>query len=142
MSLIHWDPFREMEQMMKRIPERMGALSVNDSFIPAIDMYEDGANIVIKTPLAGIDPNNVEVSVDNGTLTIKGEARTEHEIDEKNYYRKEIRSGSFFRQVALPSGVKEDEVNAEFADGVLKITAPKTGESKPKQVHVTVVKKN
>lgn len=126
---------------MKRFPARVGALSANDSFIPAVDIYEEGNSIVVKTPLAGIDPSNVEVSVEKGMLTIKGEAKTEHEVDEKNYYRKEIRSGSFFRQVSLPSDVKEDELRAEFEGGVLKISAPRVEVSETRKVDVKVVKK-
>ncbi|PIR78013.1 MAG: hypothetical protein COU28_03990, partial [Candidatus Magasanikbacteria bacterium CG10_big_fil_rev_8_21_14_0_10_36_16] len=70
------------------------------------------------------------------------ESKREHEIDEKNYYRKEVRSGSFFRQVALPVPVQEDNVIAEFEDGVLKITCPKADENKSKKISVKVVKKN
>ena len=141
MSLTHWDPFREMEELMRRFPARRQGLALNNGFVPAVDMYEEGNNLIVKTPLAGVDPEKVEVSVENQVLTIKGEDKTEHEVDEKNYYRKEIRSGSFFRQVPLPMAVKEDDLEAEFADGILKITAPKQEKPQPKKVNVKVVKK-
>jgi len=79
--------------------------------------------------------------VEKGVLTIEGESQREHEIDEKNYYRKEVRGGSFFRQVSLPVAVKEDDVSAEFTDGVLKITCPKAEEKKKNKVSVKVIKK-
>jgi HSP20 family protein len=90
-------------------------------------MYETDKAVVVEAPLAGVRPEDVSVSVQNGMLMVKGESKKEHEIDEKNYYRKEVRSGSFFRQIPLPTGVLEDKVTAEFEDGVLKITCPKTG---------------
>ncbi|PSO44849.1 MAG: Hsp20/alpha crystallin family protein, partial [Parcubacteria group bacterium QH_9_35_7] len=78
-----------------------------------------------EAPLAGIDPSNVNVSIENGVLSIKGESKKEHEVDDEDYYRKEIRSGSFFRQLSLPTKVNEDGISAEFKDGVLTITCPK-----------------
>lgn len=76
-----------------------------------------------------------------GVLTVKGATKKEHEVDEKNYYRKELRSGSFFRQIALPVAVKEDAVKAEFEDGVLKITCPKAASTPVKKVAVKIIKK-
>jgi len=110
--------------------------------MPAMDMYEEKDSIVVKTPLAGINPDNVQVSVEKGVVTIQGESKKEHEVDDKNYYRKEIRGGSFFRQVVLPTAVKEKDVKAEFEDGVLKITCPKKEEEKAKQINVKIIKKS
>ncbi|MFA5062127.1 MAG: Hsp20/alpha crystallin family protein [Patescibacteria group bacterium] len=99
------------------------------AFVPAMDMYETDKDVVVKLPLAGIKPEDVSISVEKGVLVIKGGSKNEHEVDEKNYYRKEIRSGAFYREVALPTAVLEDKVSAEFQDGVLKITAPKAEKS-------------
>lgn len=141
MSLIRynpWDPFAEMEEMFNRLPAMHG---MGKGFSPAMDVYETKTSVVVKAPLAGVDPKDVEVSVEQGVLSVKGETKKEHEVDDKNYYRKEMRSGSFYRQVALPAPVKEDQVKAEFEDGVLKITCPKAAEKKPKKVNVEVKKK-
>ena len=132
MKLVPWDPFAEMEEMM----------NMHNRFVPAVDMYETKDAVMIEMPLAGIDTKDVEVSVENGVLTVQGKSKKEHEVEEKNYYRKEIRSGSFFRQVALPVAVKEDEVEAVFEDGLLKVTCPKTAPSQAKKVNIKVVKKN
>ena len=143
MSLIRWspimDPFQEMEDVMRSFPSLP---AMQKAFVPAMDVYETKDAVVVETPLAGIKPEDVEVSVEKGVLTIQGQTQKEHEVDEKNYYRKEVRGGSFFRQVALPVPVKEDNVKAEFEDGVLKITAPKVEPTKAKKVSVQVVKKN
>ena len=134
MSLIRWspmwDPFQEMEEVMS-----------HKGFVPAMDVYETNDAVMVETPLAGVKPEDVRVSVEKGVLTLQGESSKEHEVDEKNYYRKEVRSGSFFRQVALPAPVKEDSVTAEFEDGVLKIMCPKAGPTEAKKIEV-VVKKN
>lgn len=133
MSLIRWspmwDPFEEMELMMGK------------AFVPAMDVYETKDAVIVETPLAGIDPNNVKVTVEKGVLTVSGESKKEHEVDEKNYYRKEVRSGSFYRQIFLPAPVKEDTVKAEFEDGVLKVTCPKTTPAAAKKIDVKIVKK-
>lgn len=132
MSLIryspNWDPFQKMEEM----------ISAHKGFVPAMDVYETKDAIVIEAPLAGIDPKDVSVSVEKGVLTLQGETKKEHEVDDKNYYRKEIRSGSFFRQIALPGAVREDGVSAEFENGVLKITCPKSAPTTAKKIDVKI----
>lgn len=109
------------------------------SFVPAMNVYEENGAIMIETPLAGINPKDVSVSVEKGVLTVQGETKKEHEVDDKNYYRKEIRSGSFFRQFALPSAVNEEEVSAEFENGMLKIRAPKVEPKAGKKIDVKII---
>lgn len=140
MKLVNWDPFREMEEMMNRLPSTFNAPSMSNVFVPAVDVYETKDAVVMETPLAGIRPEDVEVSVEKGLLTIQGQSRKEHEVEEKNYYRKEVRTGSFYRQVALPVPVKEDKVEAVYEEGVLKVTCPKTAPSQAKKVQVKIKK--
>lgn len=147
MSLIRWspswDPFHEMEEVMNRLPSVWQPQGLSQGgFIPAVDMYETKENVVVETPLAGINPRDVTVSVENGVLTISGESKKEREVEEKNYYRKETRSGSFYRQVPLPVSVKEDSVSAEFEEGILKVTCPKALPGTSKKIDVTIKKKN
>ncbi|MEK7139528.1 MAG: Hsp20/alpha crystallin family protein, partial [Patescibacteria group bacterium] len=82
-----WDPFEEMDQMMAWPGNRAQA------FVPAIDVYQDNDNVYVETALAGVDPTKVEVNIENDVLTIKGASERQSEVDDKNYYRKEIRSG-------------------------------------------------
>lgn len=132
-----WDLLDEMEGFDKLIP------SINQkSFMPALDIYETDKAVVVEIPLAGVKPEDVEVGVEKGVLTLKGESKKEHEIDDKNYYRKEIRSGSFYREVALPTAVVESQVKAEFEDGILKIIAPKADKTKVKKINVKIINKN
>lgn len=132
------DPFSEI---MNRLPT-LANNGKMQPYMPPMDVYETGNAVMIEAPLAGVDPEDVEVSVEDGILTVQGHAKKEHEVEEKNYYRKEVRSGSFYRQIVLPAAVKEEEVSAEFESGVLKITAPKKEEQKEvKKIKVEVKKK-
>jgi len=110
-------------------------------YTPAVDMYEDKDNIVIETQLGGIDPEKVDISIENNTLTIKGESEKKSEVEDKNYYRKEIRRGSFYRSIPLPTKVDGDKASAVNEDGILKITVPKALEMKPKTIKIQTKKK-
>ena len=144
MSIIKWSPFLMpslADEMDKMFEGGLPSMSGSFGFTPAIDVYETKDAVVAETPLAGIDPKDVEVTVQNGVLTVKGESKKESEVDDKNYYRKEVRSGSFYRQVALPTKVQEDGATAEFENGMLKVIIPKATEIKAKTIKVEVKKK-
>ena len=142
MAIIPWSPmpdmWRDMDEVFNRFPMMPGSMK---TFVPPMDMYETDKAVVVEMPLAGMKPEDVDVSVEKGVLVVKGESKNEHEVDDKNYYRKEIRSGAFYREVALPTPVLEDKVAAEFQDGILKITAPKAQPTATKRIAVKVVKK-
>lgn len=110
-------------------------------FTPAVDMYEDKDNIVIETQLGGIDPDKVDIAIENNVLSIKGESEKKSEVDDKNYYRKEIRRGSFYRSIPLPTKVDGENASAVNEDGILKITIPKAPEVKPKTIKIQSKKK-
>jgi HSP20 family protein len=140
-SLIRWtpffDPFEEMDKMLGNLPVSAGSLPVGkNSFVPAIDLYEDKDNVVVEATLAGIDPENVDISIENDVLIIKGESEKKSEVEDKNYYRKEIRRGSFYRSVPLPARVDGDKAKAVAESGVLRITVPKASEAKPKTIKI------
>ncbi|MDO8584236.1 MAG: Hsp20/alpha crystallin family protein [bacterium] len=132
MALIKWSPF-----LFDSFPSRggfaYGEEGMGDEMVPAnrqsivppVDMYETETSVVVETPLAGVDPSKVEISIDNGVLSIKGSMERKTEVDEKNYYRKEVRSGTVFRQIALPTRVVEGKAEASFENGILKIEIPK-----------------
>lgn len=108
----------------------------SERFIPAVDVYDEEGNVIVEAPLAGINPEDVNVSIDNGVLSIEGESEKSHEVDEEDYYRKEVRTGSFFRQISLPAQIDEENIEAEFQDGVLKITCPKKERTGGKEIEV------
>ena len=140
MPIIKWSPFIEpFEEMEKMMEEWHRGNPVG--FTPAVDVYETQKDVVVETPLAGVDPQDVEIAIENDVLTIKGEMKRQSEVEDKNYYRQEVRSGSFFRSVALPAHVQADEASAESSEGMLKITIPKAPEIKPKTIPIKVNKK-
>lgn len=144
MSLIKWNPFLSsnyFDDFDKVFNDFLPATRPVSGFVPAVDMYEDKDNVIVETQLAGIDPEQVDISIENDILSIKGEAEKKTEVDEKNYYRKEIRRGSFYRSVPLPTRVLGDKASALAEGGILKITIPKAPEVKPKSIKIKTSKK-
>ncbi|MDD5726739.1 MAG: Hsp20/alpha crystallin family protein [Patescibacteria group bacterium] len=138
-NLMKWspfyDPFDKMDEMFKDLPSV--ALS-KQGLIPPIDMYDTKDAVVVETTLPGADPKKVSVEIENGILTIKGSSERKTEVDEKDYYRKEIRAGQVFRQVSLPARIEEGEAQATFENGILRVTIPKSPEAKAKSVKIDV----
>ena len=143
MSLIKWSPFLSdnyFDDMDKMISEFMPISRGNKGFMPAVDMYEDNDNVVVETQLAGIDPEKIDISIENDVLCIKGEGEKKIEVEEKNYYRKEIRRGNFYRSIPLPTRVDGDKASAVAEEGILKIYIPKASEAKPKSIKIKTKK--
>ena len=128
MSLIKWSPMWADE---------WDSLSTfGQDFAPALDIYQDKDNVIVEASLAGINPENVEIAIENNVLSIKGESEKKSEVEDKNYYRKEVRRGSFYRSVQLPAHVIGDKAEANYEKGILKITIPHAPESKPKKIEI------
>jgi HSP20 family protein len=105
---------------------------------PAVDLYEEKDEIVVKAELPGMDKNNIEVNLSDHQLIIKGEKKKEEEVKEENYYRSERSYGSFLRALELPTDVHADKVKASFKNGILEVRLPKTEEAKAKEIKVKV----
>lgn len=127
---MHWQPIMDLDRIFDEDRWFSG------SFSPAMDVYQDGDNVIAKVSLPDIEPKNIEVSVENDVLTVSGETREKKEIKHEDYYRKEIREGSFSRSVVLPMKVKNEKVKASYEKGVLTITMPKAEEVKPRRVAI------
>ena len=145
MDLGRWE--REMDRMMddffdRRMrpwwPARWFRGMDAELAAPAVDVFEDKNDIVVKAELPGIEKNNVEVNLTDHMLTIKGEKKKEEETKEENYYRSERSYGSFLRTVELPKDVHADKVKAAFKNGILEVRLPKTEEAKAKEIKVKV----
>jgi HSP20 family protein len=133
------EPFRhEMEDLMGRFfGEENGNGRAMKTWAPQVDMEETEKEILVKADLPGIDPKAIEISIENGILTVRGEKKEEKEEKKKNYHRIERFSGMFYRQISLPAGVDADKVSATSANGVVTITVPKKAEAQPKRIAVT-----
>lgn len=145
MDLTRWE--RDMDRIMEGFfdrrmrpwwPERWSRREVMELEAPAVDLFEDKNEIVIKAELPGMEKENVEVKLTDHMLTIKGEKKKEEEVKEENYYRSERSYGSFIRTLELPADVHADKVKASFKNGVLEVRLPKTEEAKTKEVKVKV----
>ena len=150
-GLIPWRPFRELENIeqhfedvfdrswlpavWRRIP------SLEMGWAPAVEVFEKEGKFVVKAELPGIKEEDMDISVVDNTLTIKGEKKTESEVKEEDYYCCECSYGSFSRSIALPSNVDAKKIAASYEDGVLGISLPKASEVKPKKISISAKKK-
>ena len=101
-----------------------------------VDLSETEEEVVVKAALPGIDPEQVEISVNDGVLTVKGETKSDESTEGENYHRREIRYGAFHRAMSLPAEVDGDKADAEFKDGILTVTLPKAEQARPKQIKI------
>jgi len=148
--LTRWDPFHQFSTMQDRVnrmnrlfresysPEGPEEALTTTSFAPPVDIYEDEHNITLKIEVPGIDEKDIDVRIENNTLTVHGERKIEKEEKEENFRRVERQYGSFIRSFTLPSSVDSGQVSAHYDNGVLKIKLAKKAEAKPKQIKVNV----
>ena len=146
MNLVKWNPWREMEAFQNRLgnffhePFFATSLLKDETGMgrwePAVDIYNDKDNIVIKAELPGVDKKDIKVDLKDHVLTLKGERSYENEVKEDNYYHKERVFGKFQRTFRIPVNLDPEKIKADFKDGVLKIEIPKPEEEKPKKIAV------
>lgn len=129
-GIMRWSPIWDMEKFFDE------GFAVEAGFTPAIDVRQDKDNVIVETSLPGIEPDKVDISVENDVLTISGRTEEKKEVKREDYYRKEIREGSFSRSVILPMPVKAEAAEAEYAKGILKIFIPKAEAAKPKKIAI------
>lgn len=143
------DPFRELATLQDRLNslfENFGDANGKEqlargTFAPAVDVYEDEHNLVLKLEVPGVNEEDLNVSLENNTLTVSGERKFEKEEKEENFHRIERRYGSFTRTFRLPNTVDAENVEAGYDKGILKITLAKRAEAKPRQIKVGVGQK-
>ena len=137
------DPFRELASFFENFSGPTGKDQLTSgSFVPPVDVYEDEHSLILKLEVPGVNEEDLNVSVENDTLTVQGERKFEKEEKEENYRRVERQYGTFTRTFTLPQTVDSENVSANYDKGVLKITLPKKAEAKPKQIKVNVGSEN
>jgi HSP20 family protein len=146
---VRWDPFKELEEIgerfgrvFSRLPSRRGengreAMTVTD-WVPTVDVSEDDKEYLVKTEIPEVDKKDVKVTVQDSVLTIQGERKRETEENGKRFHRVERAYGTFMRSFTLPEDVAEDQVRAEFKDGLLLVHLPKAEKPQPKAVEIKV----
>ncbi len=151
-ELTLWKPFRELTpftdfERMRREMDRLwdsfferGVTRHDEEreWLPSLDVAETKNEIVVKAEIPGMDPKNIDISLTDGLLSIKGEKKQEKEEKEENYHLIERSYGSFTRSIRLPNEVQSDKINASYKNGVLKVVLPKSEEAKKKEVKIKV----
>lgn len=147
MAIVRWEPFRDLvttqDRFNRLFNDTFARVFGNDepsagAWMPPVDIYENDDKLVLKAELPGVNPNDVEVRVEDNTLYLKGERKFEKEVKEENLHRVERSYGSFSRTFALPGSIDSEKVQAEYKDGVLTLTMPKREEAKPKTIKINV----
>ena len=144
--LTRWDPFRDLVALQNRMnrmfEEQYGGgreeSLTTGAFVPPVDIYEDEHSVQLKLEVPGIDEKDLDIKVENNTLTVSGERKFDKEEKEENFHRVERRYGSFSRSFTLPNTVETENIQADYDHGVLKIRLAKRAEAKPKQIKVNI----
>jgi HSP20 family protein len=149
MTLVRWDPFRELEDMSDRLNRMFNRPSLPQTnaketmvvadWAPSVDISETEGEYQIKAEIPDVKKEDVKVTLEDGVLRIQGERKHEKEEKGKKYHRVERSYGTFVRSFTLPDLVDEEKVKAEFKDGVLNLQLPKSEKAKPKAIEVKAV---
>lgn len=144
-DITRWDPFRDLVSIQDELNRLFGRTyggaeptrsSAAGAWAPALDVYETPEKLVATVELPGIDPKDVEVTVEDSTLVVSGSRELTQETEEQSYHRIERRYGAFSRAIRLPDAADPDEVDARFDKGVLRVEVPKREEAKPRRIEV------
>jgi HSP20 family protein len=146
MSMTRWEPFRNLntlQEQVNRLFEDSFARSRSSqaelaSWAPAVDIFETENELVVKADLPDMQEKDIDVRVENNTLTVRGERKFSNEVNEDNYLRVERAYGTFTRSFSLPNTVNTESIKAEYKNGVLTVHMPKREETKPKQIKIGV----
>jgi HSP20 family protein len=145
MAIIKWDPFRDLitlrEKMNRLFEDAVTSRGEEKDLIlsawsPAVDIYENENELVLTAEVPGLEEKDVEIKIEDNTLSVRGERKFEKETKEENYHRIERSYGTFYRSFTLPNAIDQDKIQAEHENGVLKITMPKRTELKPRKVKI------
>lgn len=140
-----WEPFHglpalqhQIHSLFSELGTRFSDESTLSSWAPPVDIYETKNKLVVKADLPAVDPNDLDIRVENNVLTIRGERKFEKKVGEENYLRVECAYGAFSRSFSLASTVNPEAIKADYQNGVLTLNIPKREETKPKQIKVNV----
>jgi len=146
MSMTRWEPFRglnTLQEQVNRLFEDSFSRSRSGhaelvSWAPAVDVYETESELVVKADLPDVQEKDIDVRMENNTLTIRGERKFSNEVQDDNYLRIERAYGTFTRSFSLPNTVNTEAIKADYRNGVLSVSMPKREETKPKQIKISV----
>jgi HSP20 family protein len=141
-TLVRWEPFRELATLQNEMSRLMNNVVGNGggessrSWVPAVDVWETDGEVVYAFDLPGVPEDKIAVEVEDGALTVSAERERTDELTEDKLFRYERRFGTFSRTIGLPKGVTDEQIKAEYSDGVLEIHVAKPEQSKPRRIQV------
>jgi HSP20 family protein len=135
MTLVKWDPFRDLLSLNRRM-SLWPSEDACGTWAPSVDIFEHDDNLVIRAELPGVERDDIDISVENNTLVLRGERKREKELKEENAYRLERVFGVFTRSFSLPKTVDPQGIAASYKNGVLEIRLPKAEAAKPRKVEI------
>ncbi len=142
-TLTRWDPFREMmalrntmERLMEDVERPLWRAETSEFLRLAVDVSETDDSFIVKASLPGINPEDLDISMTDNVLTIKGEIKMEEEKEGEKYHIRERRFGRFMRSLTFPVPVDADKIEATYENGVLTLVLPKAEEAKPKKIEI------
>jgi len=142
--LTRWDPFQEMLNLRRTVDRLFDNASQDHDWAQstpwglAVDVVENKDDFIVKASVPGINPDDLDISYVDDTLTIKGEVKSENEVKEDQYHLRERRYGTFSRSITLPTKIKGDAIDASYQNGVITLRLPKAEEVKPKRIAIKV----
>lgn len=148
MTLTKWDPFKDLitlqDRMNRLFDESVRNVKPGDEALssaiwsPAVDIYETDDEVVVKAELPEVNQKDIDIQIENNTLTLRGERKFNKETKKENFHRIERAYGTFSRSFTLPGTIDQEKISADYKDGILKISMPKREETKPKQIKVAI----
>ena len=140
-TLVRWEPFREIATLQNDMSRLMNAVvggteDTTRSWVPPVDVWETADELVYAFDLPGIPEDKISVEYENGALVVSGQRERSSEVSDESFYRFERRFGSFSRTVGLPQGVSEDNITAQYHDGVLELHVKKPEQPKPRRIEI------
>jgi HSP20 family protein len=143
MTIVRWEPLRELNSLQSEMNRLFNTAFDSGSsgpalqrWVPAMDLVESGEQFVLRADLPGMSEEDIQIELEDGTLTVSGERKAEHEQREEGFHRVERSFGTFSRSLTLPKGIDGDAVSASFDRGVLEIRIPKPEERKPRRISI------
>ena len=144
-KITRWNPFRELidvrddfDRIVDRIFKPETDFWEGHTKAPLVDVYEENDAIVLKAEIPGLKKDELDVSIAEDAITLSGKKKEVKEVKKENFYRKEIREGSFFRTIPLPCAIDRDKVKASYKEGILEISLPKAAAEKKKELKVNI----
>jgi HSP20 family protein len=136
MTVVRYEPWTLLNRLRRELDQSFDTVAHDASWTPAVDIHEEAKQFVVRADLPGVKPADIEITAEKGVLSLRGSRNFEQRSDDGHYSRVERVSGKFVRTFTLPENVQNDEIKAQFKDGVLELTIPKVAKPEPRRIEV------